>query len=127
MTWQVEAERLRAEGLSIRQIAERVGRARATVGEHFKPTRCTCGTRCGHRFTRCNQCRLTADAAARETAEDTLIRMWRSGARRREIAAATGYTVGTVDARVSVLRGQGVDLPYRRPDAYFRARMNEAA
>lgn len=115
--WHAEADRLRADGLSIREIAERVGMARGTVGEHFKPSLCACGGRRAHRHVQCWECRLAELAASRAAAEAILIRMWREGAARRDIAAAIGYTPNVVGTRVCKLRAAGVELPYRRPDA----------
>lgn len=114
--WRVEADRLRAdEGLSIRQIAERVGMSSSAVGEHLTPHRCECGNRRNRQHARCNDCRRASEAAARDERESVLIRMWREGARRTAIAEATGFTPGSVSARVAILRAAGVDLPYRRP------------
>jgi transposase len=109
-----EAQRLRAEGLSVRQIAERLGVARATVGDWVKQRKVCpdCGGEMGgkaHRrgFERCRAC---CDRMYRERL-DRWIAMRREGMTNAEIAAAEGASANTVASLFKRARREDPSVP----------------
>lgn len=112
VSWHVEARHLSSEeGMSVRQIAARLGKSHGGVQYALQPEKdktrpCpNCGERSHRGSAQCMSCRRAAQAARRALVE----RMWAEGATIKEICAATGMQ----DFQTSAYRELGWDLPYR--------------
>lgn len=131
--WHDQALQLRAQGLSIRQIAAEVGMSRGPVGELFKPrTFPPCGE-CGEPVSSsqsvvCHACYRANSVATRKR----IVEMWAAGATWPEIGEELGWTRNRVSAEVSRIRRMAPDLlPHRYGDERRRnmaaARWGKAA
>jgi DNA-binding CsgD family transcriptional regulator len=137
--WHIEARDLHAQGLSYREIAERLGYTHSAVWRACHPDRtremtyrsnrvpgrqeaknahdrehrplCECGAPMRRRATRCMTCQRAAEAALK----DQVVALWAVGKTSREIADAIGWTPKATAAWISQLRAAGYDLPHRRP------------
>jgi hypothetical protein len=111
--WKIEAEKLRTEGLTIREIAARVGKSRGVVGEHFKPHYCECGNRRMHHRTRCRDCWRALEAASRQRRLGRIAGMYNAGLPLREIAKALGRPVEGV-SKMRAAQMVGADIAEAR-------------
>lgn len=110
--WKSEADLLRAEGLSIRQIAARVGKSRAVVGEHFKPARCACGNVRDAGAQACHSCYDRERAAAHERYIALIVEMYVAGVPISEMAERMGTTRGGLNDGINKARKRGL-IGYR--------------
>jgi transposase-like protein len=119
--WKTQADRLRAEGLSIREIATRVGMSRSVVGEHFKPSLCACGNRRRHNRKQCLDCQRRARCEQHDALIQRVADLYNAGLPLREIARALGREADTdskaragqrVGPEVSEARARGL-IGYR--------------
>ena len=111
----VEVKRLRAEGLSNREIAERVGANESTVRNWYLGGECRCGAPLdGSRGTR-SSVRLCASCLRTRNAErnERLVEMWEEGVPTWEIAQRLGITAGRVRNWVSDARRRGQTISPR--------------
>lgn len=136
-----EARRLRAEGLPLRQIAERLGYAgssgvwvllhpdeakargvrdnarraaakRAWENEHNRRA-CPCGALMGARADVCRACHDEMVAVGRAMREEQIAELWSQGYKLREIAAALDSNKDSVRCAMAKMRRSGWDLPRR--------------
>jgi DNA-directed RNA polymerase specialized sigma24 family protein len=110
--WKAEVFALRDEGLSVRQIADRIGRSKSSVGEVLKPHYCECGNVKGHGKKQCRPCLDAEFAADREAFGD----LWQEGLTIKQIADRTGLSTGSVAVKLNRIRDRydREDLvPYR--------------
>jgi ribosomal protein S27AE len=126
-----EALRLKAEGLTIVQISERLRVPRSTVGDWVRPRRACpqCGGEMGahgHRFEHCGVCRLAkVQAGSRERAELIAV-LWAAGATWGEIGAQFGWDKNRTSNEIGRIREYWPKLlPHRRTPEQ-RERMREA-
>ena len=133
--WHAEAKRLRAEGLMLKEIAERLGKPRSTVhaavtgdnarrraakqaweDEHYRGT-CE---RCGGRTPKRNQgricwpCELERRAEPVHARAERIVAWWAEGLTGSQIAGLLGWSVRHLRSEIHRLRAKGYDLPYRR-------------
>jgi hypothetical protein len=113
--WHAEARRLRAEGLSVRVIAARVGASRSAVHEAVTPRRCPeCNGLAHSTSALCRACYREAEAERRDARRQRIAALWHEGKTLVGIAAALGTTPGAVKVAMVNMRKDGWDLPYRR-------------
>lgn len=93
--WRAQAMRLRAQGLSVRAIAEAVGKSKSTVGALLTPSLCDCGTPKVHHAMRCDSCRRKDEKWRQERIDELVAGMFDDGWPLKEIADVLGRTVGT--------------------------------
>lgn len=104
-----EALRLKAEGMSVRQISVRLGVPRATVGDWVKSRRACpeCGGEMGghgHRYDRCGECRTAAlKAVTRERAEQ-IAEWWAEGLTWTEIRQRLGWSANRMSREMGRMR-----------------------
>ena len=109
--WHSEARRLSAQGMTVRQIAQRLGKSRGGVQYALQPEKDSkrpcpkCGAPRSRNWTQCDACRHAEWQAHRERVE----RMWAEGFSVPEICAATGMKTFPTTA----YRDKGWNLPYR--------------
>jgi hypothetical protein len=138
-----EAQRLRAEGLIYREIGERMGVARSTVGGYFAdPDRSKLKARkavhgqpcvdCGARTSygaesrhvpepRCGRCGHEEQKLRKREVRDArrreIERRWLAGESLLQIAAALDTTLNSIAVTLAEMRAEGgYNVPYRRPD-----------
>lgn len=120
--------KLKGEGLSVREIANRTGIARATVGdfllgdEHRHAVQDARAPKCpdcgepmrnfhpGRPSRRCGSC-VSAEATEKR---EQIAAMWTEGKTIPAIAEAIGTTPDTIGVEMCRMRADGWDLPYRR-------------
>jgi hypothetical protein len=137
------AQRLRAQGLTMREVGELLGASPWTVGdwlndpdgsrtrarkERYRGTCIDCGGpttgglgRGPNAPLRCRRCSGKAIAdRTRQRAQDRfelIARLWAQGKTSREIEAVVGGWTHTPGGLISSMRSRGYDLPYRyNPD-----------
>jgi hypothetical protein len=122
-----QAQRLRAEGMTVREIAEQLGVPRTTVGDWVKARRSCpeCGSEMGchgHRSGHCRSC----EAAYRHWRGEVLLSViegcWADGWLLREIGAALGRrSANPVGPEIDELRRRG-RVSLRHHGSYAEAR-----
>ncbi len=133
--WHAEAKRLRAEGLMLKEIAERLGRPRSTVHaavtdinarrraykrawdrEHYRGTCERCGglTAHRHRVRLCWPCDLERRAESVHPRATRIVAWWAEGRTLAEIGERLGWSRNHLGNEMHALRAKGYDLPYRR-------------
>jgi DNA-binding CsgD family transcriptional regulator len=133
--WHAEAKRLRAEGLMLKEIAERLGRPRSTVHaavtdinarrraykrswdrENYRGTCERCGglTAHRHRGRLCRACEDQRRAEPVHARAERIVAWWAEGLTLAEIGARLGWSKGHLSMEMHRLRAKGYDLPYRR-------------
>jgi DNA-binding CsgD family transcriptional regulator len=132
--WHAQAKRLRAEGLTYREIGEHLMRPRSTVEAAVSESNArrraykrtwdrehpeTC-RRCGglkgpgHRERLCRPCWLTQEQERMQPRAERIVAWWAEGRTLAEIGAHLGWSKGHVTNHLHRLRAKGYDLPYRR-------------
>ena len=134
--WHAEAKRLRAEGLMLKEIGERLGKPVSTVhaavteesarrraykrtwGREHPGTCDRCDGPTGRRRVRlCWPCERARRAGPVHARAERIVAWWAEGRTLTEIAAQLGWTRGHLATEIHRLRAKGYDLPfrYRRP------------
>jgi hypothetical protein len=130
-----EAQRLREQGLTHREIGERLGIPRATVWgmlnpdtarasrrkynrAHKPPPRCAdCGGPRSQGSTRCHRCFVARRAKRHNQVlawrAEAFEAVWRDGGGMGELAEVFGWSLDRVRAEMGRMRERGADLPYR--------------
>lgn len=90
---EAEIDRLRADGLSISQIADRTGITRSMVGDRVRPHFCACGNRRQRVSELCRACRTAANRKRHDRRLEFVAGLYNDGVPMREIAAALGRSV----------------------------------
>lgn len=91
--WHAEARRLRAEGLTVREIAEALGKGHSTVGDVLAPCRCACGQVRTRKAEKCADCRNADKRWLAERVEELVAGMYDDGWPLKDIAAVLGRSV----------------------------------
>jgi DNA-binding CsgD family transcriptional regulator len=137
--WHAEAKRLRAEGLTWREISERMGKPRTTVqaavtgGQrnalrrayrrawdraHYRGTCEHCegpvGRQRRDRERLCRLCWVEQERRRVHARAERIVAWWAEGRTLAEIGKRLGWSQGYVGAEMHRLRAKGYDLPYRR-------------
>lgn len=135
------AKRLRRDGLTIVQIAATLGVARSTASNWLcdpdgskararkERYRKPCADGCGRLVSgsdgrgpnapqRCTTCALDRLHAQQrlmgECINECVVRLWKNGKTRGEIAKIMGWTAKSASVKIINLRSAGYDIPYRR-------------
>lgn len=88
--WRKDADVLRANGMSIREIATAVGMSRSIVGSHFCPSRCGCGKTKHRKNARCIDCHRAHAKWVIDRRIELVAGMWLDGWPILDIAEALG-------------------------------------
>jgi hypothetical protein len=108
-TWRDEADRLRAEGKSISEIARTLGKARSSVGDHVQ-LRCACGNHRTRTAKVCRECHDRHQAEVVDLRLRALANMYNRGVPFADMAAAWGRGDAT---------GLGPDIQRARDRGYI--------
>ncbi len=132
--WHAEAKRLRAEGLMLKEITERLGRPRSTVHaavteenvrrraykrvwdrEHYRGTCERCGGLTGkrHRERLCRPCWVEQEREPVHARAERIVAWWAEGLALAEIRERLGWSKGHLSMEMHRLRAKGYDLPFR--------------
>ena len=131
--WHAQAKRLRAAGLTYREISEHLMRPLSTVqaavaGEnarrraakqawaraHYRGICERCGDPTGkrHRHRLCWSCDLERRAEPVHARAERIVAWWAEGLSLIQIAARLGWSVGHLGGEIHRLRAKGYNLPY---------------
>jgi DNA-binding CsgD family transcriptional regulator len=132
--WHAEAKRLRAEGLMLKEIDQRLGKPLSTVQaavtdmnarrrvvkqawerEHYRGTCGRCGGATGkrHRERLCWSCDLERRAEPVHARAEWIVAWWAEGRTLAEIGERLGWSRGHLSKEMDRLRAKGYDLPSR--------------